>query len=235
MGCSWASLAASPLGQNSRMVIQNLQTTNPKAPGWGFHCIPKKWKPGHVSNNLPAWCIHCSHLQRALGRNHQEAEFRRSKGSTWGQIGTMTIQHQSWGRFMNFNGVFLVKWGNQGSLKVFGSLAGHGKPFPAVQGWIEEMPKSADRLKVWPQQRKPRKPSPPKSASLPNLVQTWIFDACFYMFLTALAFVSHFKPEKKSRREFGTFPLFKGCAAQFMVTLDPRDLKSRTITSSAMS
>jgi hypothetical protein len=55
------------------------------------------------------------------------------------------------------------------------------------------------------------------------------------MFLTALAFVSHFKPEKKSRREFGTFPLFKGCAAQFMVTLDPRDLKSRTITSSAMS
>lgn len=141
MGCIWASLAASPLGQNSRMVIQNLQTTNPKAPGWGFHCIPKKWKPGHVSNHLPAWCIHCSHLQPALGslgRNHQEAEFRRCKGSTWGQIGTMTIQHQSWGRFMNFNGVFLVK-GNQGSLKVFGSLTGHGEPFPAVQGWIEEL------------------------------------------------------------------------------------------------
>lgn len=50
----------------------------------------------------------------------------------------MTIQHQSWGRFMNFNGVFLVK-GNQGSLKVFGSLTGHGEPFPAVQGWIEEL------------------------------------------------------------------------------------------------
>jgi hypothetical protein len=122
----------------------------------------------------------------------------------------MTIQHQSWGRFMNFNGVFLVKWGNQGSLKVFGSLTGHGKPFPAVQGWIEEMPKSADRLKVWPQQRKPRKPSPPKSASLPNLVQTWIFDACFYMFLTALAFVSHFKPEKKKPTWIWNLPSFQG-------------------------
>lgn len=56
------------------------------------------------------------------------------------------------------------------------------------------------------------------------------------MFLPALGFVSHFNPEESRRREFATFPLFRGlCAAQFMVTLDPRDLKSRTTTSSAMS